>query len=171
MEPDLELILKLQVPQDVKPKAGRKSPGRLFKAKITDRDKADFCTQLSVMLQARVSLHRALEVLIGQTTREPMKEVIAQIASEVQKGSSFDKALATPVDHPANFLGKERVHFLEDIVPKFYEVIIPVLRKAFEFVYVDGPALTPLELPPIDLDTGRLLAAQNNLNEPAALWT
>jgi type IV pilus assembly protein PilC len=101
MEANLELILKQQEPQSSQPKTRKVSSRgrlRLLKAKITDRDKADFCTQLSVMLQARVSLHRALEVLIGQTTKVPMKEVIREIASEVQKGSSFDKALATRPD-------------------------------------------------------------------------
>ncbi len=99
MEANLELILKLQEPKHFRREPKKVQSKRLlFKAKITDRDKADFCTQLSVMLQARVSLHRALEVLVGQTTKEPMKEVIRSIASEVQKGSSFDKALATRPD-------------------------------------------------------------------------
>src|SRR5213593_1336944 len=36
--------------------------------KVNDRDRAEFCTQLAVMLQARVSLHRALEVLCRQAS-------------------------------------------------------------------------------------------------------
>jgi type IV pilus assembly protein PilC len=45
------------------------------------------------MLQARVSLHHALEVLVQQTTKPAMKGMIQALESEVRKGNSFDKAL------------------------------------------------------------------------------
>jgi len=73
---------------------------RSFRQSISERDKAEFCTQLSVMLKARVSLHYALEVIIRQTTKKPMKEVVTQVAADVRKGSSLDSALAM---HPAVF--------------------------------------------------------------------
>lgn len=76
------------------------SLSRFFRQKITDRDKAEFCTQLSVMLQARVSLLHALEVLSKQTTKKTVKAMIDRIATDVRKGASFDKALAA---HPAVF--------------------------------------------------------------------
>lgn len=46
------------------------------------------------MLQARVSLHRALEVLALQARNERMKEIIQGVAREITKGASFDRALA-----------------------------------------------------------------------------
>ena len=66
---------------------------RILPGKITDRERAEFCTQLSVLLQARVSLHRALDVLARQTTGRRMREVIQHLGKEVQKGNSFSKAL------------------------------------------------------------------------------
>jgi type IV pilus assembly protein PilC len=74
--------------------------GRIFRQRINDRDKSEFCTQLSVMLKARVSLLYALEVIIRQTTKKPMKEVVTQVAADVRKGSSLDRALAM---HPTVF--------------------------------------------------------------------
>ena len=64
-----------------------------FVSRISEKDKAEFCTQLAVMLQARVSLHRALEVLARQTTNRKMRAIIEHVGKEVQKGNSFSKAL------------------------------------------------------------------------------
>ncbi len=72
----------------------------LRRGKVTDRDRADFCTQLSVMLQARVALHRALEIFERQTRSDAMREIVRQLRSDIQRGSSFDQALAR---HPAVF--------------------------------------------------------------------
>ncbi len=97
--------LKALQPRSVK--ADSRQPGdhpspvvRLFQAKVTDKDKAEFCTQLSVMLQARVSLLHALEVMIRQTAKKPMKLVIESVAGEVRKGGSLDRALSL---HPLVF--------------------------------------------------------------------
>ncbi len=60
---------------------------------VSDKDKAEFCTQLAVMLQARVSLHRALDVLRRQATNHRMEELIQHLYKEVLRGSSFSRAL------------------------------------------------------------------------------
>ena len=77
-----------------------KASSPMFRKRITDRDKAEFCTQLSVMLKARVSLLYALEVIIRQTIKKSMKQAVAQVAADVRKGSSLDQALAM---HPRVF--------------------------------------------------------------------
>ena len=77
-----------------------KASSPMFRKRITDRDKAEFCTQLSVMLKARVSLLYALEVIIRQTIKKSMKQAVAQVAADVRKGSSLDRALAM---HPLVF--------------------------------------------------------------------
>jgi type IV pilus assembly protein PilC len=67
---------------------------------ISDREKAEFCIQLSVMLQARISLHRALQSLKKQTHNRRFKEVVESLEKEIQKGNSFAKALSM---HPNIF--------------------------------------------------------------------
>ncbi len=67
---------------------------RLFHRTITDRDRAEFCTQLAVMLEARISLHRALEVLTQQTKNKRLKNVIEGLKKDIHRGNSFDRALA-----------------------------------------------------------------------------
>jgi type IV pilus assembly protein PilC len=66
--------------------------------RVTEKEKSEFSTQLAVMLQAGVSLHRSLEVLARQTKSERLKEVIASLSNEIRKGNSFARALAMQQD-------------------------------------------------------------------------
>jgi len=69
-------------------------PGRLSGSRITEKDKSEFCLQLSVMLQARVSLHKSLEVLAVQSPNRRLKSCIERLGKEIQKGNSLKHALA-----------------------------------------------------------------------------
>jgi len=62
--------------------------------RLSARDKAEFCTQLSVLLQSRVSLHRSLEVLARQSQSRRMKAAIERLGKDVRSGYSFSQALA-----------------------------------------------------------------------------
>jgi len=66
--------------------------------RVTEKEKSEFSTQLAVMLQAGVSLHRSLEVLAKQTKSERLKEVIIKLSNEIRKGNSFARALAKQQD-------------------------------------------------------------------------
>lgn len=79
--------------------------------------------------------------------------------------------LTKPIDRNENFLKKGKVDFFDDCVPMFYEKFIPVLNKAYEFVYNDGAELSEFDIKGIDLDTGRDLAVKNDLNEIPLYWS
>lgn len=66
---------------------------KLFLHRMAEKDKAEFCTQLSVLIQSRVPLHRALEVLSRQASNPAMKSVIDDLARDIQRGNSLAKAL------------------------------------------------------------------------------
>jgi type IV pilus assembly protein PilC len=68
--------------------------GKIRSFRITDREKADFCLQLAVMLQARISIQRALEALAGQATNRRMKVVIESLRKEIQRGHPLNRALS-----------------------------------------------------------------------------
>ena len=70
----------------------------LRRARITDKEKSEFCTQLAVMLQAGVSLHRSLQVLAQQTKSEKLRVVILSLTDEIKKGNSFARGLALQMD-------------------------------------------------------------------------
>lgn len=78
--------------------------------------------------------------------------------------------LKTPQDRAMNFLQVNQVHFFNDCLPQFYKKFIAVAEKSYEFVYKNGPKLTDSDIPPIDLDTGRLIL-KNDLNLIPVLWT
>lgn len=78
--------------------------------------------------------------------------------------------LRRPKDRDDNFLRRESVHFLDDCVPRYYQTFLPIASKAYHYVFKDGPRMTEADIPEIDLDTGRLLAEGNNLDNIPALW-
>ncbi len=71
-----------------------------FSRGVTSQDRTVFLSQLSLMLRARVSLVRSLEILIDQTHSSKMKSVAADVLKEVKKGSSFSASLSR---HPGVF--------------------------------------------------------------------
>lgn len=78
--------------------------------------------------------------------------------------------LTRPRDREDNFMKQEKVHFLDDCVPQFYRKFIPLAEKAYQYVYHSGPALKEEDIPLIDLDTGRALAVNNDLDVVPELW-
>jgi type IV pilus assembly protein PilC len=68
--------------------------------RISSNDIATFATQLSVMLEARVSLQQALEVLIVQTQNPRLKEIIQDVSRVVRHGNPLHQALER---HPRVF--------------------------------------------------------------------
>ena len=78
--------------------------------------------------------------------------------------------LEKPKDRDYNFLRKPQVHFFDDCLPQFYNVFIPLANKCFDYVYRNQGQLTESDIPPIDLDTGRDLAFNNNLDLMPTLW-
>ncbi len=79
--------------------------------------------------------------------------------------------LKKPVDRDYNFLNKDRIDFFNDCIPRFYKLFIPLAEKCYKFIYEDKEPLTADEIPPIDLDTGRDLASNNNLDVTPILWS
>lgn len=74
--------------------------GRIMRDRISSADIATFATQLSVMLEARVSLQQALEVLIIQTQNPRLKEIVRNVARVVRHGNPLHEALER---HPRVF--------------------------------------------------------------------
>ena len=71
----------------------------------------------------------------------------------------------------SNFAKKEKIHFFDDVVPHFYNVFIPIAEKVYNYIYENGPALTENEISGIDLDTGRIIAQNNDLELIPFYWS
>ena len=79
--------------------------------------------------------------------------------------------LTVPVDRDENFLKKDKVHFFDDCVPRFNDKFIRLAYKVYDYLYSEGEAVTEADIFPIDLDTGRDLAQNNNLDLIPSYWS
>jgi hypothetical protein len=80
-------------------------------------------------------------------------------------------SLKTPKDRTLNFAHKGQIHFYNDIVPHFYQIFIPFAQKAYNYIYNDGEPITNYDISGIDLDTGRILTANNDLDVIPFYWS
>lgn len=78
--------------------------------------------------------------------------------------------LEKPKDRDYNFLRKNQIHFFDDCLPHFYNKFIPIANKCYDYIYNNKGELTDIDIPPIDLDTGRDLASNNDLDLTPTLW-
>ena len=79
--------------------------------------------------------------------------------------------LKKPKDRELNFLQQERVHVIDDCIPRFYQVFIPIAEKSYNYVYLNGPALTEKDIPEINLDTGRPVSDHQDLDLIPTFWS
>ncbi len=91
--------------------------------------------------------------------------------TELEKRAASLLELKKPADCEVNFLKREMVHFFHDIVPRFYEVFIPVAEKAYDYVFNNGPELDEADVAYIDLDTGRPAVSRNDLDLIPTYWS
>ena len=77
--------------------------------------------------------------------------------------------LTRPEDREINFLKVDTIDYFKDCIPQFRKQFIPFAQKAFSFVYDGGMEITELDIPEINLDTGRILP-ENDLDTIPAFW-
>jgi len=90
---------------------------------------------------------------------------------ELRDKCDYLLTLRKPIDRQENFLKIDKIHFFDDVVPRFYDQFIPIANKAYDYIYNDGMPLTEADVRPIDLDTGRILASNNNLDLRPSYWS
>jgi hypothetical protein len=78
--------------------------------------------------------------------------------------------LERPKYWEGNFRGVERVHFLDDCLPRFNALMTAFLDKAWAYVYEAGPAPDAADLPACSLDTGRPVRDFDNVALIPSLW-
>lgn len=71
-----------------------------FLQRVTPKDLVVFARQLAVMVSAAVALPKALRTTIRQTSNEKLRNILADVANEVEGGGRLSEALAK---HPRIF--------------------------------------------------------------------
>lgn len=80
--------------------AGLKREIRLRKPRIKGKDLAIFTRQFATMLGSGLPILRCLAILAEQTESERLSELLLEIRTEVEKGSSLSEALGRREDFP-----------------------------------------------------------------------
>jgi type IV pilus assembly protein PilC len=80
-------------PAGTAPAAANGQSGRERGAKITRGDVIQISTQLSIMVETGVTLSEALDCIASQSDRPNVKQVVQDLASQVQAGGDFSSAL------------------------------------------------------------------------------
>ena len=68
--------------------------------RIRTKQLAEFTRQLATLLEARLSLTRALEILAEQSTHQRLKKILDEILTQIRGGQSFSNCLKS---HPRVF--------------------------------------------------------------------
>lgn len=116
-------------------------------------------------------LHRLFDLAEG--VRPPFIRKIKGNALTFKNIEDIDRTqvliLTRPNDRELNFLHVEEIEYFRDCIPQFYTRFSEVAQKAYLFVFEDGEELDEKDIPPIDLDTGRLVVA-NSLDLIPEFW-
>lgn len=67
--------------------------GLFDRRRITQDDVAVFTQELATLLKAGLPLDRCLEILIGLSANEPVRELMGQLREDVRSGSALSKAM------------------------------------------------------------------------------
>lgn len=99
--------------------------------------------------------------------------VAFQNYGDLKKEASKCLILNMPVDAEdkeleTNFLGKDTVHFFEDVIEGYFARFPSIILNAYGAVFKNSGDIAAL-LPEIDFDTGRLVS-NNELTETPVLW-
>ncbi|MGV8803672.1 MAG: type II secretion system F family protein [Polaromonas sp.] len=81
--------------EETSAKAGTAHSGRSFfrKNRISQEDVAVFTQEIATLLKAGLPLDRCLEILVGLSASEPVRQMMSQIREEVRGGAALSKAM------------------------------------------------------------------------------
>jgi len=121
-----------------------------FFQRIKSKDLVIFSRQFSVMISANVAMIQALKILVEQTSSEKLKNIISEIADEVDGGARLSDALAKRPNVFSNFFisvirsgetsGKldEVLNYLADEMEKDYDMMSKIRSAMIYPIFVLG---------------------------------
>jgi len=116
-------------------------------------------------------LHTLFSLAEGDTPRFYRNLKANTFSYKNREDIDKEKALVLrePKDRDVNFLKVEQVEFFNDCVPQYYRKFVEIAQKAYNYVYCGGSELNDDDIPMINLDTGRLINA-NDLDLIPEFW-
>jgi type IV pilus assembly protein PilC len=122
--------------------AGKKKTGGGF-GRVKLKDLSIFCRQFSTMIDAGVSLVRALDVLGEQTQNSKLKRILREIQTEVESGQTLSKSMAKYPNVFSNlFIGLVRAGEVGGVLEEALQRLSHFLEKDMELRRKVKAALT-----------------------------
>lgn len=84
----------------IKQRIALRAERRKFRRKLKPEDLAFFCRQMATLLNAGVTLLRALSIILRETTSRPLYNAIEKIRTDIEEGQNLHDALSK---HPKIF--------------------------------------------------------------------
>src|SRR5258708_18510059 len=123
--------------------AGKKKAAGGGWGRVKLADLSIFCRQFSTMIDAGVSLVRALDVLGEQTTNPKLKRIILDIQTEVESGQTLSKAMGKyPKTFTSLFIGLVRAGEVGGVLEEALQRLSGFLEKDMELRRKVKAALT-----------------------------
>lgn len=124
-------------------KAGKKKAAGGGWGRVKLKDLSIFCRQFSTMIDAGVSLVRALDVLGEQTQNPKLKRMIIDIQTEVESGQTLSKAMSKyPKTFTSLFIGLIRAGEVGGVLEEALQRLSHFLEKDMELRRKVKAALT-----------------------------
>ena len=128
---------------DVKQTAASKKKKGVGFGKVKLKDLSIFCRQFSTMIDAGVSLVRALDVLAEQTQNPKLKRILKEIQTEVESGQTLSKSMAKYPNVFSNlFIGLIRAGEVGGVLEEALQRLSHFLEKDMELRRKVKAALT-----------------------------
>src|SRR6476646_4346763 len=124
-------------------KAGKKKAAGGGWGRVKLKDLSIFCRQFSTMIDAGVSLVRALDVLGEQTANPKLKRILREVQVEVESGQTLSKSLAKYPNVFSNlFIGLVRAGEVGGVLEEALQRLSHFLEKDMELRRKVQAALT-----------------------------
>lgn len=116
-------------------------------------------------------LHRMFEIAEGDHPRFYRNLKRNSFTYRNRADIDWERAviLRKPKDRDVNFLKVNEIDFFKDCVPQYYFQFTEVAKKAYNYVFEEGQELNANDIASINLDTGRLVNA-NDLDLIPEFW-
>jgi len=116
---------------------------RLFKAKLSDKFKEEFYSELVILISSGIDIKNALDILSEEQKKQKYKEVVTNINEKITKGNSFSEALEsreefTPYEYYSVKIGEQSgrlIDVLKDISGFYSKKIIQKRKLINSFSY------------------------------------
>ena len=124
------MSISIQSRPGTKSRVEKKKSFSFNRRSVKQKELFFFLTQVSLMLDVGISLSRAIETIMGQTTNEYFKEIMGTMVKDIEEGHQLSAAMSRhPSVFKSVFVNMIRSGETGGFLPKVIDSIIEMLEK------------------------------------------